>query len=442
MHRALVAVLGVAVLFAGAACKPRSQSLAPDLLAEARALALSAPGGDGPLDRELVRIQERLRQAPTADDWALLGQTWIQKARRSSDPGLYLGADGAATLALSVRPGHRGALGLRAMVLLNQHAFSEARRQAAALLAGAPDDVLALATLSDALLELGDVPGALEASQRLLDVKPGLAAYGRAAHLRWVTGDVAGAKQLYARAIEAGRGGRDPEPLAWMLVQAAQVFWSEGDVDGALAGAEQALGEVSGYAPALVLEARCRLARGDPDAASALLQRALTAQPLVESAWLLADARTLAGDPAGAAAAEARVVRDGRKGDPLMLGSFLASRGRDLDEALRLLEAEHRARPGLAVEDAYAWALHRAGREAEARAAIERALAHGTPDPRLLFHAGAIRLAQGERASGTALLRRALALNPAFEPLAAAEARTLLVDAGAEAALRTGPRSR
>jgi Flp pilus assembly protein TadD len=157
----------------------------------------------------------------------------------------------------------------------------------------------------------------------------------------------------------------------------------------------------------------------------------------VETAWLLADARTLAGDREGAAAAEARVVRDGRKGDGLMLGSFLASRGRALDEALRVLEAEHRARPGLAVEDAYAWALHRAGREGEARAAIDRALAHGTPDPRFLFHAGAIHLAQGDREGGTALVRRALALNPAFEPLAAAEARALLVDHRAEAPARS-----
>ena len=36
MHRALAAVLGVAVVLAGAACKPRSQSLAPDLLADQR----------------------------------------------------------------------------------------------------------------------------------------------------------------------------------------------------------------------------------------------------------------------------------------------------------------------------------------------------------------------------------------------------------------------
>jgi tetratricopeptide (TPR) repeat protein len=436
MHRAHAVILGVVALLLGAACKPRSQSPAQVELTEARALALAAPGGDGPLDRELLGIQERLRRDPMADDWVLLGQTWVQKARRSADPGLYLAADAAATLALEVKPGHRGALGLRGMVLLNQHAFSEARRQASAVLAQAPEDVLALATLSDAALELGDVAGALEAGQRLVDVKPGLASYGRAAHLRWVTGDVAGAKRLYARAIEAGRGARDPEPLAWMLVQAALVFWHEGDLDGALAGAEQALLAVPDYAPALVLEARCRLARGEPDAASALLQRALTTQPLVETAWLLADARTLAGDPAGAAAAEARVVQEGRKGDALMLGAFLASRGRNLDEALRLLEAEHRTRPGLAVEAAYAWGLHRAGRNAEARAAIDRATAHGTPDPRLLYHAGAIRLAQGDAEAGWALIQRALDLNPQFDPVGSPEARALLGRSGREARRR------
>ena len=424
MHRAHAASILVAVLMLGAACKPSRPAPAGPDLAAARALALAAPGSDGRADRDILRIQERLRQTPMADDWVLLGQAWIQKARQAGDPGLYLAADGAATLALVMAPEHPGALGLRGLVLLNQHAFAEARRQAESVLARSPDDVLALATRSDAALELGDLPAALEASQRMVDVKPGLASYGRAAHLRWLTGDVAGAKSLYRSAIEAGRG----EPLAWMLVQAAMVFWNEGDLDGAMAGAEQALATVPDYAPALVLEARVRLARGEASEAVSALERAHAAQPLVETAWLLADARTVTGDARGAAAAEARVLRDGRQSDPLILGAFLAARGRELPEALRLLEAEHRARPGLAVEDAYAWALHRAGRRAEARAASDRALAHGTPDPRLLFHAGAIRLAQGDREGGTALVRRALALNPAFDPLAAAEARAMLRD--------------
>src|SRR5262249_12149932 len=153
---------------------------------------------------------------------------------------------------------------------------------------------------------------------------------------------------------------------------------------------------------------------------------------------LLADAMRQAGDPGAAERVETRLLRLGRQSDPLMLGLFLASRGRDLPEALRLLEAEHRARPGVAAEDARAWAPFRAGRLSEARTAIDRAMALGTPDPRLLYHAGAIRLAQGEVEEGRALVRRALNLNPRFDPVASGEARVLL--AGARAARRSGLR--
>jgi tetratricopeptide (TPR) repeat protein len=236
-------------------------------------------------------------------------------------------------------------------------------------------------------------------------------------------GDVAGATRLSARAIEAGRGARDPEPIAWMVVQAALLFWNEGDLGGAMAGTREALALVPDYPPALVLEGRCRFASDEVGEAIRVLERAYASRPLVETGWLLADARRRSGDETGAEAIERRLVRDGRQSDRLMLGLFLASRNRDVAEALRLLEAEHRTRPGIAVEDAYAWALFRAGRLGEARAAIDRATAHGTPEPRMLYHAGAIRLAQGEREVGRALVRRALFLNPHFDVQAGREAQ-------------------
>ena len=399
LHAAMLAPL----LVLGAACRSSSSPASAPTLAEARALALAAPAGDAPVDREIARLQDKLRRLPTPDDWVLLGQTWVQKSRRAGDAGLILAAEGAATAALAMAPGHRAALGLRALVLLDQHRFSAARTQARAILSREPQDLLALAVLSDAALEMGDVPEAMQAAQTLVDLKPGLAAYGRAAHLRWTTGDVSGAKLLYARAIEAGRGARDAEPVAWMMVQAALVFWNEGDLDGALAGASQALTLVPGYAAGAGRRGPLPAARSATGARrSACWSERTEARPSLETRWLLADARREAGEVAAAERLEARMVREGRQSDPLVLGLFLATRGRDLGEAVRVLEAEHRARPGVAVEDAYAWALHRAGRLAEARAAIDRATAHGTPDPRLLYHAGAIRLAEGRTEEGRA----------------------------------------
>ena len=65
----------------------------------------------------------------------------------------------------------------------------------------------------------------------------------------------------------------------------------------------------------------------------------------------------------------------------------------------------------------------------EARALIDEALALGTPDASLHFHAGAIHLALDDKKNAKKHLERALALYPAFDPTGAAEARALLEQA-------------
>jgi len=118
-----------------------------------------------------------------------------------------------------------------------------------------------------------------------------------------------------------------------------------------------------------------------------------------------------------------------------------------LDHHLRLNQlgvaipgASNRPRGDFQTEDALAWALFRAGRLREADDAARRATRLGTPDARLLYHAGAIRLARGDARGGRALIRRALALNPSFDAAEAAEARRLVgerTSASAPAATRT-----
>jgi hypothetical protein len=93
---------------------------------------------------------------------------------------------------------------------------------------------------------------------------------------------------------------------------------------------------------------------------------------------------------------------------------FLATKGRELDLALRLAEEERSARGDVYTEDAYAWVLYRLGRFGEARAAIDRAARLGTQDAQILFHQGAIHLASGD-ARGQNLIDQALALNPGFD---------------------------
>jgi tetratricopeptide (TPR) repeat protein len=91
----------------------------------------------------------------------------------------------------------------------------------------------------------------------------------------------------------------------------------------------------------------------------------------------------------------------------------------DIDRAVADAEAALETRPFIAMHDAYAWALHAAGRHDEALTEIEAALALGTDSALYRYHAGMIRLALGDEDGARAELTTALSINPFFDPLAA-----------------------
>jgi predicted Zn-dependent protease len=211
-----------------------------------------------------------------------------------------------------------------------------------------------------------------------------------------------------------------------MLVQAALLFWHEGDPAGADAGFEKALGALPDFPPALVGRARVALASSKTSDAISLLERAYEKSPLAETAWLLAQARELAGDAIGAKDAYAAAERDGRRGDRRTLALMLAEHNSDPGLALELARKEREHRGDIYTDDALAWALYRTGSPNEAKVAIERARRLGTRDARLMFHHGAILIAVGQVSTGRSLIERALAQNPDFDVQGANEARELL----------------
>jgi Flp pilus assembly protein TadD len=209
-------------------------------------------------------------------------------------------------------------------------------------------------------------------------------------------------------------------------VQAALTFWHQGDLPGADAGFKGALKECSEYPPALVGRGKVALASGEHARAAELFASAYQESPLCETAWLLGDARAAAGDAKGADEAYAQAVKTGRGSDPRTLALFWATKDKEHDEAVRLAEAEKKVRDDIYTEDALAWALFRAGRIADAKAASDKATALGTPDARLLYHAGAIEIAAGDSAAGRKLVEKALALNAKFDVTGSAEASLLV----------------
>ena len=105
---------------------------------------------------------------------------------------------------------------------------------------------------------------------------------------------------------------------------------------------------------------------------------------------------------------------------------FLLDHGRRLPEVLVKARAELATRHDIYGWDVLAWALYRSGRIGEAESAMTHALAEGTQDAMLFFHAGMIELAAGHRDMARTDLERALSVNPYFHPSQPDSARAVL----------------
>jgi tetratricopeptide (TPR) repeat protein len=398
-------------------------------------LALVPTGGAEEIDKAIDKLQALAKKQPDKpDNWIVLGRAFVQKARQSADPGFYANADACANIALDLKPSYTLALSLRGLVMMNDHRFKDALELANSVLATDQDDLMALSVKSDAQLELGDVDGAAVTSQKMLDLKPNLPSYARASYLQWIYGDVDQAKKSIRLAMDAGQGQRDPEPGAWVTTEAAKIFFHAGDYEGARAGFDRALSSFPDYAPALLGKARVELALGNFASSADLAKRSYEKARLAEASWVWGDAERSAGNTEKAAHAYAETVKIGRQGDKRTLAAFFAVENRDLEEALALVTKELKSRGDLYTHDAHAWVLYRLGRFQEAKTAIEQATKHGTKDPSLTYHHGAILLALGETEMGLAKIKAALAMSPGFHRGAVAEAKLLLAEHGARAA--------
>ena len=96
---------------------------------------------------------------------------------------------------------------------------------------------------------------------------------------------------------------------------------------------------------------------------------------------------------------------------------FSAETGRDLDEALALARADLELRRDVQGYDTLAWVCLKKGMQAEAEAAIGRALAKGTRRATFFYHAGMIARAGGDPARARECFTEARAINPHSVPL-------------------------
>jgi tetratricopeptide (TPR) repeat protein len=343
-----------------------------------------------------------------------LGWAYVQKARISYDPGFYKLAEQCAICIDSQHPDSPEARLLRGHVLHSLHRFKEAESIARRLseTRAAPFD---FGLLGDALMEQGRLNEAVEAYQKMIDLKPGPQAYTRVAHIRWLKGDLEGAIEMMRKA-SATMSRRDDESAAWAYTRLALYELQAGSPGNAERACEAALRLRDNYAPALLARSRLLLAQNRNNEAAELMQHAASVNPLPEYKWILAEALRAAGRSDDARAVEEGLKRSGATEDPRTFALFLANRGEQPDTALKLIADELRARSDVFTLDALAWALATAGKANEAETSMKQALAEGTKDARLYYHAGSIASMNGQKLEARIMLNRAARMKQMLLP--------------------------
>lgn len=379
------------------------------------AIVLAPHAGDGPMDREIRQRQQQIRAGrQTEIAVERLGWLFVAKARESFDPGFFKLAEQCARALDARQPRSAEAMLLRAHVLQNLHRFAEAEAVARELVA-ARGLAFDFGVLGDALMEQGHLDEAIAAYQTMADLKPDPHAQLRAAHVRWLKGDLDEAREMM-RLAAGSVSARDPDTAAWVLTRLAAYEFQAGEFDAAHRLTANALEFRTDYPPALLLRGRLLLAEDKPAQAVEALRLAEKLNPLPEYQWALADALAGAGESDETRAVEERLRRHGAKTDPRTFALFLATRGEQPALAMRLAEEEMKSRGDVFTLDALAWAEAAAGQAATARCGLERALETGTQDARLFLHAAIITARSGDADAAKSFSKKASALRHLLLP--------------------------
>jgi tetratricopeptide (TPR) repeat protein len=420
-----VIMLGAAIVLPGAVSGTQQASPAPAEIGEGHGSALEAG---------IRAAQNRLTDVP-GDwvTWAQLGSAYVQQARVSADPSYYPRAEGALRRSLDIRPeaNWQALVGLAALANA-RHDFTTAvdlGRRAAAInsYGGSVHGVLA-----DALTQLGDYTGARDEIQAMLDVQPGVASFARASY-HW---ELHGDNDRARHALEAALAdASDRSDVAFCRFYLGELAFNSGDADEALTQYLAAHDADPRYRLAQAGLAKAYAALGRTDDALREYEAATAALPVPSIVAEYGDLLTLLGRTPEAqrqydlVKAQHTLLAANAATDRISEALFLADHGQASD-AVAAAQAEWSARRNVEVADALAWALHQAGRDAEALPIADEAAALGWRNAAFAYHRATIRYALGDLAGARSDVAQAISINPQFSMRHAPDAAGLLAQLG------------
>ena len=388
--------------------------------------AQPAPGTADPKIAEALALIEKM--PGSTRPYVHLATLYIQKARRTGEFALNAEAEAALDKAREIDPTDLALRKLTASLHLTNHRFKDGLAAGNELLTEIPSDPFVYGVIADAHTELGNYDEAVKAAQKMVDLKPNSQSYARVAHLRWLHGDHKGAIEMYTLAARTA-DPNEPEAQSWCLTQLADEYRRSGDPARAMKVYDEALAIFPNYHLAAIGKGKLLAAGGDLDAAAALLNSVNDRVRTTDAEIWLGSIYAMKGDDAAARSFWAMAETTDAAGHSGELSKSIAvlwaNQGQKLDEAVALANREYGHEKDVFTADAVAWTLFKAGRLEEAKTMSVAARRIGTKDAGILYHAGMIEHALGNRQEGIRLIREALALDPYFDLLQAEAARRM-----------------
>ena len=250
----------------------------------------------------------------------------------------------------------------------------------------------------------------------------------RLARYAMLWGNMTAANRHYFNALSLAKAGAAPsrETIAWCQWQLGETAFAVGDC----VAAEQNYRAAPGNLPGLLSRALPRWAAFGRRAEIcrtpfAVMRRATNIIPDPAFVAALGDLYHLAGRQREADAQYTLVehIAHLSKFNGALYNRqaalFYADHDRKPMEAYLSAVREYRVRQDIYGADAVAWTALKAGKLDRAQQAMKTALRLGTQEARLFYHAGMIARAAEDVAAAETYLKRALALNPCFDPLQA-----------------------
>ncbi|MEJ7848716.1 MAG: tetratricopeptide repeat protein [Pyrinomonadaceae bacterium] len=390
-------------------------------------------------DNTLRFLENRIRSDP--EDFSAhnkLAGIYLQKLRETGDVAFLDLAFRSARASLDSVPDAANSGGLAALVQAEfaAHEFAAARDHAVRLTELEPGKSYPQGMLGDALLELGEYDRAAAAYKKMAQIDKGISPNSemKLARLAQLKGDNAGAQKHFTAALTLILDLTAPprETVAWLRWQLGETDFSTGDYETAEKHFRDSLTTFPDYHRAVASLGKVRAANNDLQGAIEQYEKAVRLLPDPQFVAALGDLYLLVGREEDAKKQYELVEQIARLGElngalfNRQLALFYADHDIKTEEAYKLAAKEYETRRDIYGADALAWTALKAGKLNEAQTAIKEALQLGTQDAKLFYHAGMIANARGEETAASGLIKRALELNPQFDPRQSAIARTLL----------------